>query len=182
VHPTIKTKDRRKLKVKALIDSGCTNTTIARKTVEEKGISTKSLPRPFNVYNSDGSRNGEKTIKEFVPLKINSNGHIKQIDAVVSEIKETDLFLGHDWLVEHNPEVDWKERVIRFTRCPGHCKTEHESIRFTPWSRRLLPKEEEESKRGDKEPDPTNPEDLPKYVQPFMHLFNKKKFEKLPDK
>jgi len=68
VHPTIKTKDRRKLKVKALIDSGCTNTTIARKTVEEKGIPIKSLPKPFNVYNSDRSRNGEKTIKEFVPL------------------------------------------------------------------------------------------------------------------
>ena len=58
---------------------------------------------------------------------------------------------------------------------------EHESIWFTPRSRRILPKEERESKRGDKEPDPTNPEDLPKYVQPFMYLFNKKKFEKLPD-
>jgi len=182
VYPTIKTKDGRKLKVKALINSGCTNTTIARKTVKEKGISTQSLPKSFNIYNSDGSRNGEKTIREFIPLEINSNGHIEQIDAVVLEIKETDLFLGHDWLVEHNPEVDWKERVIRFTRCPGHCKTEHESIWFTPWSRRLLPKEEEESKEGDKEPDPTNPEDLPKYVQPFTHLFNKKKFEKLPDK
>jgi len=112
VHPTIKTKNGRKLKVKALIDSGYTNTTIARKIVEEKGISTKSLPRPFNIYNSDGSRNGEKTIKEFVPLEINSNGHIKQIDAVVSEIKETDLFLGYNWLMEHNPEVDWKEGVI----------------------------------------------------------------------
>ena len=41
VHLTIKTKDGRKLKVKALIDSECTNTTIARKTVEEKRISTK---------------------------------------------------------------------------------------------------------------------------------------------
>ena len=106
MYPTIKTKDRRKLKVKALIDSRCTNTTIARKTVEEKGISTKLLPRPFNVYNSDGLRNGEKTIREFVPLEINSNRHIEQIDAVVSEIKKTDLFLGHNWLVKHNPEVD----------------------------------------------------------------------------
>jgi len=106
VHPTIKTKDGRKLKVKALIDSRCTNTTIARKTVEEKGIPTKSLPKPFNIYNSDGLRNGEKTIREFVPLEINSNGHIEQIDVVVSEIKEIDLFLGHNWLVEHNPEVD----------------------------------------------------------------------------
>ena len=96
VYPTIKTKDRRKLKVKALINSRCTNTTITRKTVEEKGISTKSLPRLFNMYNSDGSRNREKTIREFIPLEINSNRHIKQIDAVVSEIKETDLFLGHN--------------------------------------------------------------------------------------
>ena len=96
MYPTIKTKDRRKLKVKTSIDSGCTNTTIARKIVEEKGIPTKLLPKPFDVYNSDGSRNGEKTIKEFVPLEINSNGHIKQINAVVSEIKEIDLFLGHN--------------------------------------------------------------------------------------
>ena len=95
---------------------------------------------------------------------------------MVSEIKETDLFLGHDWLVEHNPEG-----VIWFTRCPRHCKTEYESIQFIPWSRRLLPKEEEESKGEDKEPNPTNPEDLPKYVQPFTHLFNKRKFEKLSD-
>ena len=51
-----------------------------------------------------------------------------------------------------------------------------------PYSRRLLPKEEEESKEGDKEPDSTNPEDLLKYIQPFTYLFNKKKFEKLPDR
>ena len=51
-----------------------------------------------------------------------------------------------------------------------------------PQLRQLLPKKEEESKGGDKEPNPTNPKDLPKYVQPFMHLFNKKKFEKLPNR
>ena len=30
-----------------------------------------------------------------------------------------------------------------------------------------------------KELDKTNPEDLPDYIRPFTHLFNKKKFEKL---
>ena len=30
-----------------------------------------------------------------------------------------------------------------------------------------------------KEPDKTNPEDLPEYIRSFMHLFNKKKFGKL---
>ena len=33
-----------------------------------------------------------------------------------------------------------------------------------------------------KEPDKTNPEDLPEYIQPFTYLFNKKKFEKLPER
>jgi len=30
-----------------------------------------------------------------------------------------------------------------------------------------------------KEPDKTNPNDLPDYIRLFMHLFNKKKFKKL---
>ena len=30
-----------------------------------------------------------------------------------------------------------------------------------------------------KEPNKTNPKDLPEYIWPFTHLFNKKKFEKL---
>jgi len=39
-------------------------------------------------------------------------------------------------------------------------------------------KDKDNSKIG-KEPDKTNPEDLPDYIRPFTHLFNKKKFEKL---
>ena len=34
----------------------------------------------------------------------------------------------------------------------------------------------------EKKLDKTNPEDLLNYIQPFIHLFNKKKFEKLPDR
>ena len=34
----------------------------------------------------------------------------------------------------------------------------------------------------DKEPDKTGELDLPKYIQPFTHLFNKKKFEAIPQK
>jgi len=41
-------------------------------------------------------------------------------------------------------------------------------------------KEQDNGEIG-KEPNATNPEDLPKYIRPFTHLFNKKKFEKLPE-
>ena len=119
----IKINNGKKLKVKALIDSEYIHTTITRDIVKEKKIPTKMLKKSFDVYNSDRSRNSEKTIKEFVLLELNSNRHIKQIDTVVLEIKETDLFLEHNWLVEHNPEVNWKKETIWFSRYPGYCKT-----------------------------------------------------------
>ena len=34
----------------------------------------------------------------------------------------------------------------------------------------------------EKKPDKMNPEDLPEYIRPFTHLFNIKKFEKLPER
>jgi len=89
------------------------------------------------------------------------------------------MFLGHDWLVKHNPEVNWKNGTIKFTRCPGSYTMKHQDIRFK--TRRIKAIETMIQDNGEirKKPDKTNPEDLPDYIQPFMHLFNKKKFEKL---
>ena len=90
-----------------------------------------------------------------------------------------DMFLGHDWLVKHNPEVNWKNGTIRFTRCPGQCTMKHEDIRFKTRRTKATDNMEQNNGKIGKEPDRTNPEDLPDYIQPFTHLFNKKKFEKL---
>ena len=61
----------------------------------------------------------------------------------------------------------------------------YEDIRFK--SRRTKTTETIDNKEQDngeirKEPDKRNPEDLPEYIWPFIHLFNKKKFKKLPEK
>ena len=61
----------------------------------------------------------------------------------------------------------------------------HKDIWFK--SRRTKATETIDNKKQDngeirKEPDKTNPEDLPEYIQPFIHLFNKKKFENLPER
>jgi len=45
-----------------------------------------------------------------------------------------------------------------------------------------MDKTEQNNGKIGKEPDKTNPENLPDYIQPFTHLFNKKKFEKLPER
>ena len=58
----------------------------------------------------------------------------------------------------------------------------HKDIRFK--TRRIKDKDTMEQNYSEisKEPDKTNSEDLPDYIQPFTHLFNKKKFEKLPER
>ena len=93
-----------------------------------------------------------------------------------------DMFLGYDWLVKHNPEIDWNKGVMKFTRCPRLCKINHQDISFTSnWRTQAMENDKEQQEIG-KKPDPTNPEDLSDYIRPFTHLFNKKKFEKLPDR
>ena len=46
----------------------------------------------------------------------------------------------------------------------------------------IMDNKEQDNREIGKEPDKTNPEDLPEYIRLFTHLFNKKKFEKLPER
>ena len=176
----IKTKNNKKLKVKALVDSGCTCTGIDEQLVKDKRIQIKLINFLFKVFNTNGTKNGEVT--KVVSLEVKINGHREQLKAAVIDLNSTDMFLRYDWLVKHNPEVNQKNGMMKFTRCPGSCTIKHQDIVFK--MKRIQAKETTTQDNGEigKEPDKTNPEDLPDYIQSFMHLFNKKKFKKLLEK
>ena len=178
----IKTKNGKKLKVKALVDSGYTHTGIDEQLVKNKRIQTKKIDFSFEVFNADGTKNGEVT--KVAPLEVEINSHKETLEAAVMDLDRMDMFLGHDWLVKHNPEVNWKNGTIKFTRCPGNCTMMHKDIRFNSRQTKetVTDKTEQDNSEIGKEPDKTNPEDLPEYIRPFTHLFNKKKFEKLPER
>ena len=89
------------------------------------------------------------------------------------------MFLGYNWLVKHNPEVNWKNKTIQFTKCLGSCKMKHQDIEFKTRRIQAMETKKQDNGKIGKELDKTNPEDLLKYIQPSTHLFNKKKFEKL---
>lgn len=168
--------------VETLIDSGCTHTCISKKIVEQENLPTTKMERPMDALNADGTQNKQGRITDYVQMEIEIEGHKEQIQAPVVQLEDrADMFMGHDWLIKHNPEVDWHKGTIKFTRCPSDCTIQHREIELPPKFRRLMTDdiawEEEEE-----EPDPTNPEDLPDYIRPFTHLFNKKTFEKLPER
>ena len=75
-----------------------------------------------------------------------------------------DMFLEHDWLVKHNPEVNWKNGTIKFMRCPESCKMKHWDIKFKTKRTQAIEIITQNKEEIGKEPDKTNLEDLPKYI------------------
>ena len=96
----IETRNGKKLKVKILVDSGCTHTGIDEQLVKNKKILTKPINFSFEVFNVDRTKNEEVTKIALLETKINS--HKEQLETVVTDLNGTDMFLGHDWLVKHN--------------------------------------------------------------------------------
>jgi len=100
----VKIKNGKKLKVKALIDSGCTHTGIDEQLVKDKRIQTKLINFLFEVFNADRTKNREVT--KMTHLEIEINGHKETLEAAVTDLNGMDMFLGYDWLVKHNPEFN----------------------------------------------------------------------------
>ena len=132
----VKTSNSKNLKVKVLVDFGCIYTGIDKQLVKDKRIQMKPINFSFEVFNTDRMKNGEVT--RVAPLEIKINGHKEQLEVAIIDLNGTDIFLGHDWLVKHNPEVNWKNRTIKFTRCSGNCTMKHKDIRFKTWKTKAM--------------------------------------------
>ena len=61
--------------VLALLDSGCTGTTMDQQFAKEKGLETHKLPQPIPVYNADGSINQAGSITEFAIVELTIDDH-----------------------------------------------------------------------------------------------------------
>ena len=90
----IKTKNGKKLKVKALVDSGCTHMGINEQLVKDRRIQIKLINFSFEVFNADRMKNGEVT--KVASLEIEINRHKETLEAAVIDLNGTDMFLGHN--------------------------------------------------------------------------------------
>ena len=97
----VKMKNGKKLKLKVLVDSRCTYIEINEQLVKDKKIQTRPINFSFEVFNADGIKNGE--VIKVAPLEVKINRYKEQLEAAVIDLNGTDIFLGHNWLVKHNP-------------------------------------------------------------------------------
>ena len=52
------------------------------------------------------------------------------MELMVADKGKKDIFIGHDWLQHHSPEIDWQEKKIKFSQCLGDCYQESQAIKL----------------------------------------------------
>lgn len=125
---------RERVPARALLDSGCTKTSIDASFVRRKRLLTRPTMEKRPVYNADGTLNGH--IKEVAYLEL----EVRDADGalhrelyefpVVNLGGKHDVFIGYDWLQKHNPLIDWTDHELVFARCPAECGMRED--RYTP--------------------------------------------------
>ena len=63
--------------------------------------------------------------------------HTKLARFYIAEIRKEDVILGTNWLLEHNPKVNWHAYGLHFTRCPPSCQIKEELVKAQRATRKL---------------------------------------------
>ena len=114
---TIVMTDGSKLSIVALVDSGCSGSSIDESFVQENNIATYNLPIAIPVYNADRTLNSNGLISKFITIELIIGEHSERLALAVTKLPTHSIFLGFDWLKEHNPIIDWKQQKNQIHLC-----------------------------------------------------------------
>ena len=93
--------------VTCLVDSGTTSEFIDQDYAKSCCFNLVKLKHPILVYHIDGTLNEASSIAEVVHLILCHKNHLEQTMFAVTGLRKQKLLLGHSWLQNHNPEIDW---------------------------------------------------------------------------
>ena len=104
--------------VKALLDNSITEMFIDKKIVAKYRFKLQKLDRLVMVRNIDGTNNSGGAIIHQMKVNIYYKSHVKRIRINMYNLQRTDIILDILWLQVYNPEINWKIKEIKITRCP----------------------------------------------------------------
>jgi len=140
--------------VEALLDSGAIGLVMSSEFARKQGFRMKKLERPMQVRNVNGSFNKERPIENMVEVNIYYKGHVERTEIDVIGGQKWSVILGIPWLACHNPEIDWKTREVKITRCPEECGKQWRPVQGkSGWEKQKEEeaREEVEKKKEEKE-------------------------------
>ena len=150
------------------IDNGCQITCIYPRVVTKNCLQWIPLPQPIPMSNANGSRNCQWEAMHVIRFQLKIRKHSEVMEALILDIGKNNMLLGQDWLAMHNPSVNWCSRWVVFDRCPNKCWVR---LKKVPVLQVKAPELDENGLLKGKQPG---------YIAPFVHMFEKKNFNKLP--
>jgi len=72
----------------------------------------------------DGTINKHGVMRDAAILRMGMRvdlDHWETVKVAITNIGQSEIILGTDWLQAHNPSIDWGAKTIKFDRCPPHC-------------------------------------------------------------
>ena len=100
-----------------MIDSGASGTFISSRFVSHHGIATRKKKNGgYELTAVDGSSLPDVD-SETMPLQLIFQQHHETVVLDVVPMARHDIVLGTPWLERHNPHIEWRKRVLTFTRC-----------------------------------------------------------------
>lgn len=111
----------KRVSITALLDSGATGLFINKKFIEYQNFNVRKLSRAIPCYNVDGTLNQGGSIKEEIDMAMTFQEHSEKATFAVCDLGDKTAIIGHTWLFQHNPEIDWRTGAVKFTRCPPDC-------------------------------------------------------------
>ena len=140
----------------ALLDSGAEGVYCNTSFIKKYGIPTHAVDCPVYPINVDGTLNKQGAMRYAAILRMGMSvdpNHWETVEVAITNIGQSKILLGTDWLRAHNPSIDWGAKTIKFDRCPPHCHPNdiEEQNRHTqdPALWQLLPQDEWETQDDD---------------------------------
>ena len=111
--------------ITALLDSGAAGCFLDISFAQRHKIKFSALPEPQRVTTLDGRPLGTGLIRDVTdPVKLRVSGnHVETIQLHMLDSPDFPVVLGHPWLVQHNPHVDWPTgNILEWGRsCHASC-------------------------------------------------------------
>jgi hypothetical protein len=112
------TDSRKTFSTKALLDCGATDTFINKGLIDRHRLTVTEFDIPIPVYNADGRQNKLGDITGYVEVIMRYGDHTELMCLHATSLGQERIFLRHDWLHKHNPEIDWTTGEVTMSRCP----------------------------------------------------------------
>lgn len=111
------------IRVRALLDSGCSRDLINPVLVTGLGLGVRELDEAIIFEQMDGSpMKGDPCAYETVPVRLGMGDHWELNSFVIAPTAKYPVILNCKWLKRHDPMVCWKDRVLSFksSSCASH--------------------------------------------------------------